>query len=104
MPAGVLCTEHALTPDTKAVILETWSSGSAYCCTIRVSKEEAYMRWWIWRPNAPESVIREGRCSKTSRDADRVDELAALSRDFCEAVVTMEFSRPFVSPCDQATT
>jgi hypothetical protein len=47
MLAGVLCTEHALAPDTKAVVLETWLSGSAYCCTIRVSKTEAYMRWWI---------------------------------------------------------
>lgn len=36
MLSGVLRTEHALAPDTKAVILETWLSVLAYCRTIRV--------------------------------------------------------------------
>ena len=39
MLEDVLCTERALAPDTKAVILETWLSVLAHRCAIQVSSK-----------------------------------------------------------------
>lgn len=41
-----MCTEHALAPDTKAVILETWLSVLRAVAQSRSQAEEAHMRWW----------------------------------------------------------